>query len=195
MAEKRYRVTNTTVKQPKIDPKSNRDLRTAIERVGHPVSWRDSKGNSYAVAANQNPRYVTEIPEGLYRLQRGGLVRIEEVGDITDDMKAHVVGRTASTPEVKATIEDTREIPSEEPRKAGAVEMGKDDHSDNLVNPDGPDNFTVTAPRGGTEGKKRKNRKNHRGAKASEQSATTETVDVSDAPVVEGEASGEVTAE
>ena len=113
MNQTRYRITNATVKPKRIDKKSGKDLRSTIERRGHPVQWRDAKGNVYSVNPGGNSRFVSEVPEGLLRLARGGLVAIEEfTGGVTEQMKQHTLGaRTASTTEVKtaAAAEKTEE--------------------------------------------------------------------------------------
>jgi len=154
-SSRRYMVTNTTIKEPRLGP-SGKDSRKLQEKNGYVVQFRDEIGNVRMVTPKKwggNPVMVTNLTEGLYDLYHKGLVDIEEIADISQALKRHTLERRQ---------EPVAEQPKPEKKKATAVEMGKDLPEQEKVssygiatNPDGPDNFTVTAPRGG---KKRKNR-------------------------------------
>lgn len=206
MSTARYRITNTTVKAPKVDRKSGKDMRTAQEMKGYIIRWRDSSGREYSIGPgpNQRPRDVNEIPEGLDRLAEGKLCAITEIkGGVSSQMKQHTLARQAQSTEAKAVVNEQRAAsvaqdadlaavektePAPEPvvhesttpppankeqvdaaaearpeGGAGAVEMGKDDHSEGkkgdgtgyegAINPDGPDKHTVVAPSAATKKK------------------------------------------
>lgn len=103
MSDVRYQIRNSTVKPKKLDRRTGRDARSTVEKRGHPVQWRDAKGNTLSVNPGGHARFVSEVPEGLLRLARGGLVDIREIkGGVTAQMREHTLGaRTAQTTEVK----------------------------------------------------------------------------------------------
>lgn len=153
----RYKITNTTVRPPKIN-QNGKDMRTAIERVGHAVSFRDEKDRTVILTAGRH-RFVENIDGGLLGLQRGGYIKIEEVQDMATALKDHTVDEKAEPVKKKQT--STKKKTSKEAstkRKAIAVEMGQDDHAGNSEqaepnsteyhgahNPDGEPNFRVIA--------------------------------------------------
>jgi hypothetical protein len=162
MIEKRFKVTNTTVKKPKIDPETNKDLRSAIERVGHSVSFRD-ENDKLIVLAPGRVRIVSHIDGGLLGFRRAGMVSIEEIKDVTTALKEHTLQETPIQKKEKPKV-----------RSAHAVEMGKDDHGEGkkvfdegyegAVNPDGASNHRVVAP----HNKKGKKQRTHKQRNADE---------------------------
>lgn len=157
-SSRRYMVTNTTIKEPRLGP-NGKDARKIQERNGYVVQFRDEIGNVRMVTPKKwggNPVMVTNLTEGLYDLYHKGLVDIEEIADISQALKRHTLEkRKESAPE-----EPKPEEPKPEKKRATAVEMGKGlserekvTSYGNAINPDGPDNFTVTAPRGGKKKK------------------------------------------
>lgn len=148
----KYKVTNTTVKPVRRDI-HGADTRPAVERVGHPVKFKDGDADNAPDRILQSGQHciVSHVNSGLLGLQRGGFVRIEKIDDISTALREHAYDGKAV---------QTRTKPK---RKATAVEMGKDTYSqrsgsehEGAVNPDGDPNFLVKAKRGGTGRAKRK---------------------------------------
>ena len=113
MSSARFEIRNTTVKPPKIDRKSGKDTRTTREKRGFLVQWRDSSGQTYTIApgANQRPRFVNEVSEGLLRLKEGKLVSITEIqGGVAAQMKQHTLGaaRQVSSTQNRAAVNQAR---------------------------------------------------------------------------------------
>ena len=135
----KYMITNTTVKPVRRDA-SGKDVRTALERVGHPVQFRDENDRTVALLAGQR-HLITKMDGGILGLQRGGFVKIEPVKDIAEALAQH-----AYTGPTRSRVE----------RKSSAVPMGTAASQDDegAVNPDGEPNFVVTAKRGGTRKRK-----------------------------------------
>lgn len=147
----KFKVTNTTVKPVRKDPKTGQDLRTAVEKVGHGVQFRVGQDQQTArvVRLQQGQStLIDNIDHGLLNLQRGGFVRIEQVKDIAAELQAHSLQKTQDTSARKKAAAEKREAD----RKARAVEMGKDNYAqkggaetDDAVNPDGDPNFLAQA--------------------------------------------------
>lgn len=146
----KYKVINTTVKQPKIHPTTGKDLRSWTDKLGHGVQFRDPKGDVVKVDTNR-PRITDYLTEGMLRLQRGKYIRIEEIGDVVEVLKNHTLSSNPS-----ALLEPDHNVlagvshASSAPRsRATAVEMGKDQTvergENHMVNPDGEPNFAVRA--------------------------------------------------
>jgi hypothetical protein len=146
----RYKIVNTTIKEPRIHPKTGVDLRTKRDIVGHNVSFRLDTGERLEVERHR-PRIVSHINEGMLNLQRGGYIKIEPVDDVTTMLKQHTLGSKkldALAPEESVkSAED-----GEKSRLAYAVQMGEDTYeqrsgkeTEGAVNPDGDPNFVVRA--------------------------------------------------
>lgn len=154
-----YKLTNTTVKPPKRDPKTGVDLRTTLEKVGHVVSFRGRNNESVMVGQNKS-HILYELTEGIIGLQRGGHVSVERIDDVMTLLAQHTNKPAARATAPQAAVADNPmaklgESPqSEAPlgRMASAIEMGLDDHTqkggseyEGATNPDGEPNFLVTA--------------------------------------------------
>jgi hypothetical protein len=157
MNKQQYKVTNITVRPPKIDPETKKDTRSATDRVGHPVAFKD--GAERITLGPNRPVIVNEINEGLRRLASGSrpYVKIEPIENIMTALKDHTLGSKGRMELNQDRLFEDSDIRIN--RRAKAVEMGKDSHDqkstseyEGAVNPDGDPNFLVKAPR---EGKKR----------------------------------------
>lgn len=147
----KYKVINTTVKPPKLN-KSGVDVRSWTEKLGHGVQFRNTTGDIIKVDTNR-PRITDYLNEGMLRLQRGGFIRIEEIGDVTEVLKKHTLnkdGKLSSIldPDEHAANSIAHNSAAERVR-ATAVEMGNDNTvargENSMVNPDGEPNFVVRA--------------------------------------------------
>jgi hypothetical protein len=147
----KYKIINTTVKPPKLN-KAGVDVRPWTEKLGHGVQFRNMNNEIVKVDTNR-PRITDYLNEGMLRLQRGGFIRIEEIGDVTEVLKKHTLskeGKLSSIldPDEHATNSIAHNSASERVR-ATAVEMGNDDTvargENSMVNPDGEPNFVVRA--------------------------------------------------
>ena len=177
---KKYLIENTTVKPPRVDPKTGRDARSQTEVNGHVVSFRDNNDKPHLLHPSRPPAIVSELNEGIISLARGGFVRIKEIDDVVQALKAHtlhnepVAARPVTAKKAQSELPAQTEAPQsdedaapqegeeESSRRVRAVEMGQDDYAqrngaemDGAVNPDGDPNFLVRAPRGG-QGRKRR---------------------------------------
>lgn len=125
----KFKVSNDTIKKVL---EGERDTRPLIERVGHPVTFTDADGRHHMLTQHQPGIFVERLTPGMLALRDEGLVRIEQVDDITTVLKAH-------------TLKKPAKVESEQ-RKAKAVAMGAEEVKDSEgVNPDGEPNFVVTA--------------------------------------------------
>jgi hypothetical protein len=147
----KYKVINTTIKPPKPG-KNGQDLRNWTEKLGHGVQFRNPQGEIVRVDTNR-PRITDYLNEGMLRLQRGGFIRIEGIGDVTEVLKKHTLGKgdnlsSLLDPEEGVANSNAHNSASDRPR-AVAVEMGKDNTvargEGHMVNPDGEPNFVVRA--------------------------------------------------
>lgn len=161
MSDKRFKVTNTTIKVPRPDPKTKRDTRTAIEKVGHAIQFRDENDRVIILPPGRS-RFVMKVDGGLLGLRRGDYCSIEEVGSISEVLKNQELdGKGAKKVARKKAAKKASG------RKAKAVEMGQDTHGQiakkaeqnseypGAVNPDGEPNFRVIAGKNKKGGKKR----------------------------------------
>jgi hypothetical protein len=137
----KYKVTNITVKPVRKDGKGN-DLRPAIERVGHPVQFRDETGRPVTLQAGHHC-IASHIDGGLLGLQRGGFIKIEKIEDIAAALREHAYQANSTKARVRG---------ADQARQAQVVQMGLDSHQqksgaeyDGAVNPDGDPNFLVKA--------------------------------------------------
>lgn len=171
--QEKFVITNTTVKQPRIDPKTKQDSRTLSERNGYSVSYRDKNDSVVMLRATEH-KVVTEIPDSVWGLENEGLVSIRKLKDVSEELQAHTFSkreRRGVKPAEAPATDPTTGAPAfkdEEPRPAGgkrlarAIEMGKDGHrgaespESGAVHPDGEPNFVVTAPSAET---RRRNRR------------------------------------
>ena len=150
-SSRRYKITNTTIKEPRLGA-AGKDLRKIQEKNGYVVQFRDEIGNVRMVTPEKwggNPVMVTTLTEGLYDLYNKGLIGIEET-DISQALKRHTL--TKKSEGDTAVPEPVKVAAAVEKKKAAAVEMGetlsekaKEVAYGSATNPDGPDNFTVTA--------------------------------------------------
>ena len=169
--QQKYKITNITVKKPRLHPKSKADLRTALEKVGHPVSIRDDSGNPFPLFQNRS-KIVSDLNEGTLALARGGFINITPVDDVVTALKDHTLQtKERTSPGVTpASGAGKREPDKEESdhgvsRRAKAKEMGQSPTKEQInaqpeadvVNPDGKPNFEVTAP--SKETRSRRNRR------------------------------------
>lgn len=148
MSEK-FKVTNSTVKTPRIDPVTKADVRTALERKGHAVQFRDENDRPIMLQAGQST-IISKIDSGILGLQRGGFVKIEKIDDIATALKEH-------------SYQPSNHQKNAEARKAKASQMGTDSYTqrggaehEGAVNPDGDPNFLVKAKKTtkGSKGKR-----------------------------------------
>lgn len=134
----KFKITNTTVKSPKIV--EGQDTRSATEKRGHAVSFRDERNNPVMLQAGQST-IISNVDGGILGLQRGGFVKIESIKDITSALKEHAYKPTAH-------------VHNQSIRKAKATQMGLEDKTlkggsehEGAINPDGDPNFLVKATR------------------------------------------------
>ena len=148
---KKYKVTNTTIRAPRLNPRTGKDMRTAIERVGHGVSIRLAQ-NEQIIIQPQRARLFDTITEGMLRLRDGKFISIEEIGDVGDVLRNHAAGsnKDVFAPDSLAQVE--LDITHPAGRKARATAIGEDTYEqqrgkevDGAVNPDGDPNFFVKA--------------------------------------------------
>jgi len=146
----KYKITNTTVKAPKLHPKTGADLRSAVERVGHGITIRPNNNEHIIIQTNRS-RIFDHVNEGMLRLQRGKFIRIEEIEDVSEVLKNHTLGnKDDARAAVRGSSEDVHA--AVENRIARASEMGNDSHeqrggkeTEEAINPDGEPNFVVRA--------------------------------------------------
>lgn len=145
----KYKITNTTVKEPKLHPRTNKDLRTATERVGHSVELRTDSGEQIIVTTTR-PKVIDKLNEGIMRLQRGRFIRIEEIGDITAELKKHTVKGDIFAPDKNVTAREVQHPAAD--KNVTASEMGSEKQErksgteyEGAINPDGDPNFLVRA--------------------------------------------------
>lgn len=143
-----YRITNTTVKKPRLD-KNGKDLRTAQEKVGHYVSFKDDRGTIVRLPPSRSA-IVRTLDTGLLNLREGHYVRIEQIEDIASALRSHKAEEAEAKPasKKKTSKKKTTKKPGKRARKAKATEMGdtpKPGEYEGAVNPDGEPNFVATA--------------------------------------------------
>lgn len=157
--QEKFVITNTTVKQPRIDPKTKQDGRSLSEKNGYSVSFRDKKDQVVLIRATEH-KIVTEVPDSVYALENEGLVSVRRMSDVADALKDHTFsgkrerrGVKAPEPEAPApAFKEEGERPAGGKRLARAVQMGEDGHrgaespEDGAIHPDGKPNFVATAP-------------------------------------------------
>lgn len=154
--QEKFVITNTTVKPPRINPKTKQDARSLSEKNGYSVSYRDKNDQVVLIRANEF-KVVTEVPDSVWGLEGEGLVSIKKLKDVSDALKEHTFRRErrGAKPASEERSDETQpEVEAESNRKrlAKAVEMGQDAHrganfpEDGAVNPDGPPNFVAIAP-------------------------------------------------
>ena len=146
----RYKITNTTVKEPKINPKTGKDIRKAGDRMGHGVTVRTNDGGHHTIQAGRS-KIFDQVNEGMLRLRRGKFVSIEEITDVSEVLKNHTLDPRRESAPAEDTSKEVSHV-SVENRMAKATEMGKDGYgqqggqeTDEAVNPDGDPNFFVKA--------------------------------------------------
>lgn len=154
--QKRYKVTNVTVRPQRINSVTKQDERTAIERVGYSVSWREDNSPHNTVLGPNQLKIVSSLTDGMIGLSHDGLIKIEEFGDISEVLQAHAASgkRTQRRGAKKEQPFELEQAPAPQSRRqARAAEMGQDvmnkeskaEHVD-AINPTGTPNFLVNAP-------------------------------------------------
>jgi hypothetical protein len=157
--QEKYIITNTTVKQPRIDPITKQDGRTLTEKNGYMVSYRDKRDQVTVLRASEF-RQVTEVPDNVWGLESEGLVSVRKAKDVAEELKGHTFKRerrgakapVAADAPVAAPTEEKAEKATRGKRQARVVEMGQDGHrgadspEDGAIHPDGEPNFVVQAP-------------------------------------------------
>lgn len=138
-----------------------RDLRNAVERVGHSVSFKGDRNQDIVLQATRSV-ILKDVDEGLFGLQRGNYIRIEPIKDIAEALKEHTSNRGDDRASRSRAASDRRG----DNRKASATEMGnspkaydENDEYEGAINPDGKPNFIATA------GKKKASKKKASGSK------------------------------
>jgi len=139
----KFKITNTTVKPARIV--DGKDQRKVSERVGHSVQFTDHRDQ--VVMLGPNKFALTEtIDAGLMALERGGMIRIDPIDDITVALREYRQQGVDGKQAIKT------EAAKSEPRRANSVEMGLDKHTskggiehEGAVNPNGDPNFVVKA--------------------------------------------------
>lgn len=122
---KRYKVTNTTQKPPKLNAQG-RDVRPIRDRVGNPVQFVVEGRNGSRKVTIQAGRsaIVEDLNEGMLKLFRKGLIVVEPIKDISDELK-HFTKKVESIPAV--SVEDEKEEPPEQTRaKVAEAALKKD---------------------------------------------------------------------
>ena len=172
--QKRWKVTNITVRQPRVDPTTKQDLRTAIERVGYNVSWKEEKDPNCTVLGPSQLRIVSRVTDGMIALANDGLLKIEEFGDIGDVLQTHAsTGKRVQRRGVKGQAapmfaeQEPSALQAAGPRgrrEARAAEMGQDNYAqkggvehEGAMNPSGDPNFVARAPSYETRKKMKRN--------------------------------------
>ena len=175
MNQKRYKITNTTVRPVKTNSRGQ-DTRTVRERVGNLVGFVIN--GTHIMLRPGKSTIISNVDEGILGLYRAKKVRIDVIEDIADELKLFAE-RPPQTEAVAPKKEEPRaEAPKEvkkeesvlftkeespfEPKRekeaptGKAVPMGETSHDgDKLVNPDGEPNFVAKAPKGGPKRKKK----------------------------------------
>jgi hypothetical protein len=164
MSSKKYMIINTTVRPVRKCPKTGKDLRSAAEKKGYRVQWRDERDSVRSVSPAEwgsNPVIVADLSDSLLRFVEEGIIQIktiDNIGDVLKDYSAKAEEKVKSSAEVEASEEPTpKQVKKKKAstRKAKASEMSKADSKEvaaeknseypGAVNPDGENNFTVTA--------------------------------------------------
>jgi hypothetical protein len=158
----KYLVYNVTRKPPRLCEKTGRDLRTLSEKVGHGVSFRDSKGTSYIIVAGGQPRMIDELTPGIIALATGTApsIRVKKIDDVMEALQDHTLASQAA-PKPRAFPSGAPELGVAALSKGLATEMGKDTHEqrggsehEGAINPSGDPNFLVRAPAGAQHGRR-----------------------------------------
>ena len=155
MNVKKYKIINTTVKPPKLNPRTGADMRTMTDKVGYTVSVRTDK-NEMIMVDKLRPKIVDHLNEGMLRLMRGGFIRIEQIDDVTSILKQHTLNKKDPdlfTPDsaVVAEMPTHPSVTNKKDKDAAKVsEMGYSDPAAEKVaaegdgiNPDGEPNFVA----------------------------------------------------
>lgn len=160
---KKYMIINTTIRKPRPCPNSGKDLRSMAEKKGYRIQWRDKRDEIRSVSPAEwgsNPVIVEELSDSLLNFVREGLIEIKPIDDIGDVLKDFSTKATAKASEpvaepAAAKPEETappkkkrsqRRAKASEMSKANAKEVAAEkEEYPGAVNPDGPNNFTVTA--------------------------------------------------
>jgi len=136
-----FEISNITVKPPRLDPKTGKDLRKAIERVGHGVSYRegDPPNDRVILLMPGRPRLLHNVPASLLTLREQGYVSIKRINSVVEKFEGH-------TYKAPPRIQQMPKPKSEERYPAKVAEAGAPSRYEGAVNPDGDPNFVVVAP-------------------------------------------------
>jgi hypothetical protein len=152
MNTKKYKITNTTVKIPKINPRTNKDIRSMTERVGYGVAIITDDNKRITLYQGRST-IVDHINEGMSGMLRSGDIAIEPIEDISSELKKYTLEnqKTVLSSSEDAKMSDSIPHTSTD-RIAKAVEMGVDNYDqksgkevEGATNPDGDPNFLVRA--------------------------------------------------
>lgn len=148
----KYQVRNIT-RKPK--PVQGPDTRTLIEKRGHYVSYRNTQDKVIMLRPDE-VKIINEPTEDILTLVAQGYLSCAPMKDITDALHSHKgparKKKNDHEAEVAADIEAAA-IQGQRARQARATMMGETRKEkgvtelEGAVNPDGENNFTVTANR------------------------------------------------
>jgi hypothetical protein len=148
----KYQVRNIT-RKPK--PLQGPDTRTVIEKRGHYVSYRNAQDKVIMLRPDE-VKIINEPTEDILTLVSQGYLSCAPMRDITDALHNHKAQprkkKGDHEAEVAAEIE-TAAAMGQRARQARASMMGETKNEkgvtelEGAVNPDGANNFTVTANR------------------------------------------------
>lgn len=148
---KKYKLINTTIKRPRPHPRTGVDLRTMVEKVGHPVKIIMDDGKEIYVDRHR-PRIVSEVNEGMMSLHRGKYIRIEEISEEGDLWKKHVISKNDDMFSPDEHVDSGLKEEKEPEKLAKVTHMGDDtaakrlsEEHESSTNPDGDPNFLVKA--------------------------------------------------
>lgn len=97
----KFKVTNTTVKAPRII--NGVDERRAVEKVGHPVVVFGENQHQHIIQAGQSV-ILDNIDNGTLKMIQAGFLRCDKIGDVADILKQYVVGPEKKQPKRKAKV-------------------------------------------------------------------------------------------
>lgn len=98
MIKTQYRVTNTTIKAPKVV--NGVDTRKIIEKVGYSVQYYDSEGVLQVLPPGHS-RVTQTINDGMINFKDLGLLKIEEISNVANLLKDHTDKPRKKTSRVK----------------------------------------------------------------------------------------------
>jgi hypothetical protein len=147
--KKRYKVVNDTIKAPRLNSRGQ-DTRSLVEKVGHAVQFYVGTPAVLRTLYQNKSVIVDDLPEGILKFHSKGLVKIEVIEDIADELRNFAKKPIAEKP-VEAQGKTTLKAPeASAPLKAKASLSGEHKAVDDTpVYTDGEPNFVAKAPAGG----------------------------------------------